>query len=122
MKDKHIALDEFLASPDATRWIHQGPLTVYVRRSKRFFEDLHGAVPCFDIANVQVDPDYHNQGFFTRFVESVLTQQADRVYIESVLSPAVEHVATRLGFARMPLHAFSDANFYRDTYAIQPKE
>lgn len=122
MEANQTELEGFIASPDKTRWIKQGPLTAYLRKSQRLFSDREGLQPCLDIANVQVDADYHNQGFFTRFVEEVLATQPARVYVESVLNPAVLHVALKLGFTRKEYTEELDVNLYRDSYEVDPKK
>lgn len=109
----YTTAQEFLASPDRIAWVETGAMSVYMRKSRRYLDGQ--LVDCVDLASFSVPEHSWNQGLATRFVVDVLSTQPKPVYIESILSEAMEHIALKLGFLykdRDPMNI----NMYRKAY------
>lgn len=75
------------------RWfnIKEYHLTAYIRITKRFINGVfHDSL---EIANVKVDEDYRDRGYFSMFLTEIeeLAHDYDRVvYIESIINPVLK--------------------------------
>lgn len=59
-------------------------MSVYVRKSLR--RGLTGPfIPCFDIANIEVDPEFRGMGIFTKWLDILEEHLEMPIYIECVL-------------------------------------
>ncbi len=62
-------------------WFKIGPMSVYMRHSKRFNDEKWYS--CIDVANVGMHPDYRGNGLFTDFMTGLETEPLN-LYIEMV--------------------------------------
>jgi GNAT superfamily N-acetyltransferase len=71
-------------------WIVHRPLQIYIRLTERYFEG--GTRTTLDIANIQVDPRYHNKGIFSGLLDKLeAAKLRDVLYIENVLATSDEN-------------------------------
>ena len=77
-------LADFMKSNHNNEWLAIGNMMVYVRKGRHAFGSL-GLIDTIDIANITVQPDYQNQGVFTKFLEEAETLGL-AVHIENVLT------------------------------------
>lgn len=78
-----------------SEWIELRHMKAYVRWTRRYHPELKTRVDTFDVASVEVKEAFWNKGMFKTFLGVVerLAHENDRwVYVESVMSPAVQHV------------------------------
>lgn len=75
------------------RWfnIREYHLDAYIRITKRFINGVF--YDTLEIANVKVDEDYRDMGYFSMFLDEIehLAFEYDRVvYIESIINPVLK--------------------------------
>lgn len=96
-------LDLFLKSPARNQWIHDDPenpiMSVYVRKGSRRM--VEGKVfEFFDLASITIDESHWGQKIFQNFLKRLVSDYPFNIYVESILSPAVEHVCEKFGFIK----------------------
>jgi len=95
----------FLQSDCRSKWITIDALSVYIRKSSRFY---NGKIyKCLDIANVEVEAHKRQQGQFRAWyakAEAEAEAEAkyfglDAIFIESVMSSVMADFCLRHGFS-----------------------
>jgi len=95
-------LDLFLKSPSRNQWLHDDPenpiMSVYVRKSRRLING--SSKDFFDLASITIDESHWGQKIFQNFLKRLVSDYPFNIYVESILSPAVEHVCEKFGFIK----------------------
>ncbi|MBH2008940.1 MAG: hypothetical protein I8H71_04475 [Xanthomonadaceae bacterium] len=90
----------FLQNDNRSKWITIGALSVYIRKSLRYYDGK--VYKCLDIANVEVEAHNRQQGHFRAwFAEAEAEAKSfglDAIFIESVMSPVMADFCLRHGF------------------------
>lgn len=107
-------IDKFLESKYRNVWLIADPVRVYVRKSQRLLDGKN--VKSFDMANVEVDPEYWRRGCMKMTIETILRKSAengfDIVYVESVLNKHVsEYLRSLPGWERFGKEDEFNINF-----------
>lgn len=102
-------IEQFFESNVRNVWIMEVPASYYLRKSQRIFNDRF--IPCLDIANVQVNPEYRHRGYFTAILlaaETVSCQRGYRVYIENLFPQPfdMEGFLLRRGYVKFTFTEF----------------
>ena len=98
----------FLASSEKANWIYGDYMYIFVRKSKWFIgedSDCSELKDCFDLANINVEEEFHGKGIFSNVLEKLVTEFPHlNIYIESIMNPAVEHICSKFGFVEVNSH------------------
>ena len=71
-------------------WVEQGPLHIYVRLTTRHLNDRY--YKTLDIANIQIDPVYQNNGIFGDLLDALESESIrDVIFIENILATSSEN-------------------------------
>lgn len=97
------AVKEFLEGPRRNLWISLSKANLFVRKSVRVFDPDQGQVPCIDIASVEVEQPYWNQGVLGSILDGTiesarLCDTVTHLYVENMLNPYVRQALVRRGF------------------------
>lgn len=95
-------IEGFLKGVRPNRWLQADKMEVYVRKAVHVVQGMK-ASSCFDIANIQVHPDFQNQGVFSSwlaYVEEALrgNEQFELIFVESILNPHLIQMLGRRGY------------------------
>lgn len=89
-------LSDFLNSPRRNTWLSTPEMAVYLRKGRHLGSD--GRIHTFlDIASIEVQPEFRDQGYFKAFL--ALCQEIipyDGILIENVLSEILHNYLHRL--------------------------
>lgn len=89
-------IDEFVYSSAKNKWLSDGILEIYVRKSVRFFDNQK--VTTFDVANIRtIDPEYEHKGYFRAFMEKVESIGLP-VYVENIQNPYLVNILEKNGY------------------------
>lgn len=104
MAELKMNFDTFVDSPKVKNcWVYERDLAVYVRRSIRFIKN--DAVPCLDLASVEVIEEHRGMGIFTGFFqrfEEAAKKMNRAVFVESVLTPRFRDFFLKRGYKLHP--------------------
>lgn len=89
-------LQEFLDSKDKNCYLYRGPLTAYVRKSKRTWNGE--LIECFDIARVIVLEVSQKKGHFTQLLGDILEATDRSVFVESIQTEYFYKHLQKIGF------------------------
>lgn len=96
----------------ASRWIGDDQMKVYVRKSKRQLKDQ--LVDCFDVASIEVYPQFQNQGLGGTFLK--IAHEANpyfATYIENVMDENLMNHLQKNGWMRTPDSDSIIPSFYK---------
>lgn len=97
-------IDDFWAQPVRNVWTDVPPLRLYIRRSRRLLNDtFYDNV--FDIAVIEVEPEFRGQGYFCSFLE-ILEQKMKNIFVESILEPRLFSFLQKRGYIISGQNAF----------------
>lgn len=94
---------EFLKSDARNQWIQAGPVSLYLRKSKRAIEP--GVLSdCVDVATITVHEDSQNKGFGAfSFIAVELAARShgkfQHLYVENAMDPRLQNHLLRNGFS-----------------------
>lgn len=92
-------LKQFINSKWKNKWIKEGKVICYMRKSSRLYEGR--LIECIDIASVTIDELTRESGHFTKFLEQVeeTAKKEDRaVFIENVMTERFCNLFRRKGY------------------------
>jgi hypothetical protein len=93
-----MTLDQFLAGNQRNAWIVYGPMQMYMRKSRRLFNDPT-MIDCIDLANFTIEnPADQGKGTFTRFFAELLEKTPLPIYVENLFNERFEQSLVRRGF------------------------
>jgi len=99
-------LKEFMSSCENRKWLNVGFGKIYVRKSKRIFEnEMHSA---FDVATIEVKEGRRGKGLFTNWlntVEKFCDELNLPVYIENVHEERFRKFFEKQGY--LPSHTWA---------------
>lgn len=98
-------VDNFMSSPTPNQWISDEFLSVYVRKSRRLFNNQ--LTECIDVANISNEPEHRNQGHFRAFMLKVESLGLP-VYVEGIHNPELVRMLEKNGY--MIIRNFSSVN------------
>lgn len=84
--------------------IHIGPLTAYVRWTKRPDPTSREMLLMMEIGSVEVEEDKRGQGIFTEFLtiwQKIADEQQRQVMVECVHNTALQDMLTRRGYIQI---------------------
>lgn len=94
-------IDKFLKGPERNKWISDGMVEIYIRKSKRFIEGK--LQDFFDFATINIEESIRGQKVFTNLLENFISKYPHNIYVESILNPAVSHILKKFGFKETEL-------------------
>jgi len=94
-------IDKFLKGPERNKWISDGMVEIYIRKSKRFIEG--SMQDFFDFATINIDESIRGQKVFTNLLENFIKKYPHNIYVESIQNPAVFHILKKFGFKETEL-------------------
>jgi GNAT superfamily N-acetyltransferase len=100
----------FIAGGKAPRnaWFHAGPLSLYLRRSRRFNLARDTLRETLDVAVIDVEQAHQGRGIFTAVLDFLEAHTRRQIFVENVLGTSNENQArivnflTRRGYALLP--------------------
>lgn len=107
----YFLLERFaFESRETNKWFDFNHMRVYVRKG---FHYIHGRVlSTLDIANVQVDEEYQNQGRFRWFL--VGAEDTDLpIYVENILSIRFANFFRRRNYVMLPMYEQSIVSAFK---------
>ncbi len=108
-----MTLKEFIDSDYRNLHIYEEGLMAYVRISLRSIDGQY--YKFLDIASVEVETHLQNKGYFTKFIDHIITSYPDvNIYVESILNDIIIHVLNKFHFKD-----HSSGEFDRNMYLIR---
>jgi len=77
-------IKEFLESKANNTWLEYSWGRVYVRKSQRPMCDIY--ITMFDIASIEVLPQYRGMGYFTAWLDQVEQQVTMPIFVENIFN------------------------------------
>lgn len=94
-------IGKFLKGPERNKWISDGMVEIYIRKSKRFIEGK--LQDFFDFSTINIEESIRGQKVFTNLLENFISKYPHNIYVESILNPAVSHILKKFGFKETEL-------------------